>query len=169
MTWRAVGLGKPGTWWKVPLLAALSAVVISVVVNVLLGPVVERIAGGVASASRFESVRGNAIVLIGWLSVAWTLAAFGEEMVFRGYLMNRISDLAGSGRAGWISALLGSSLIFGLGHAYQGLAGVIGTAEMGLLLGILYLVNRRNLWTNIVCHGLIDSISLVSLYLSAAP
>ena len=87
-------------------------------------------------------------------------------MVFRGYLMNRIADLVGRSRAGWISALLGSSLIFGLAHGYQGLAGIISTAEVGLLLGILYLINRRNLWVNIVCHGVFDTISLVALYYS---
>jgi membrane protease YdiL (CAAX protease family) len=107
--------------------------------------------------------------LVGWLTVAWTMAAFCEEMFFRGYLMNRIFDLVGNGRAGWISALLVSSLLFGLAHGYQGLAGAIGTAEVGLLLGVMYLGNKRNLWMNIVCHGSIDSISLVSLYLSTAP
>lgn len=168
LTWRDVGLTKPKSWWKVLVLAALSALVISVVVNVLLGPYVERFAGKAASTARFESIRGNLIVLVGWLAVVWTAAAFGEEIVFRGYLMNRISDLVGGGRAGWIAALLGSSLIFGAGHAYQGLAGLIGTTEVALLLGILYLMNKRNLWMNIVCHGLIDSISLVSLYLSTA-
>jgi membrane protease YdiL (CAAX protease family) len=169
LAWSDVGLAKPKTWWKVLLLAALAALVISVVVNLLVGPFVERFAGRATSTTRFDDIRGNLPMLMGWLGVVWTLAAFGEEMIFRGYLMNRISDLVGSGRAGWIAALLGSSLIFGVGHAYQGLAGVIGTTEVGLLLGILYLMNKRNLWMNIVCHGLIDSISLISLYFSTAP
>lgn len=168
MTWRSVGLERPKTWWKVALLAALSAIAINVVVNLLLGPYVEQFAGKPAGSTRFDSIRGNLIVLVGWLCVVWTLVAFGEEAVFRGYLMNRISDLVGTGRVGWILSLLGSSLIFGAGHAYQGLAGAIGAAEIGFLLGILYLLNKRNLWMNIVCHGFIDSISLTSLYLSAA-
>jgi CAAX protease family protein len=169
LNWNAVGLRKPKNWWKVLLLAILSAVVISVLVNLLVGPVVERLAGNSPSNTRFENVRGNLPVLIGWLSVAWTLAAFGEEMVFRGYFMNRIYDLIGNGRTGWILALLLSSLLFGVGHGYQGLAGAIGTAEVGLLLGAVYLVNRRNLWMNILCHGFIDSISLISLYFSTIP
>jgi membrane protease YdiL (CAAX protease family) len=169
LNWSAIGLRKPKNWWKVLLLAILSAVVICVLVNLIFGPVVERFAGNPPSNTRFEHVRGNLPVLMGWLSVAWTLAAFGEEMIFRGYFMNRIADLLGSGRTGWISALLLSSLLFGVGHGYQGLAGAIGTSEIGLLLGALYLVNRRNLWMNIVCHGFIDSISLISLYFSTAP
>jgi hypothetical protein len=75
--WAAVGLRKPNNWWKVLLLAILSAVAICVLVNLLLGPVVERLAGHSPGNVRFESVRGNLPVLIGWLSVAWTLAAFG--------------------------------------------------------------------------------------------
>jgi uncharacterized protein len=145
-----------------------SAVVISVLVNLVFGPFVERLAGNSPSNTRFENVRGNMPVLMGWLSVAWTVAAFGEEMIFRGYFMNRIYDLIGSGRTGWILALLLSSLLFGAAHGYQGLAGAIGTAEVGLLLGAVYLVNRRNLWMNVFCHGFIDSISLISLYLSTA-
>jgi hypothetical protein len=169
LNWSAVGLTKPKNWAKVLLFALLSAVLICVLVNLLLGPVVERLAGNSPNNARFENVRGNLPVLMGWLSVAWTLAAFGEEMVFRGYFMNRISDLIGKGRAGWISAFLLSSVLFGLGHGYQGLAGAIGPTEIGLLLGALYLVNRRNLWMNIVCHGFIDSISLISFYFSTAP
>jgi membrane protease YdiL (CAAX protease family) len=65
-----------------------------------------------------------------------------------------------------IISLFGSSLIFGLGHGYQGLAGIINTTTIGLLLGTLYLISKRNLWVNIVCHGVIDSISLISLYFS---
>ena len=64
--------------------------------------------------------------------------------------------------------MLASSLVFGAAHGYQGLAGAIGAAEIGLLLGVMYLLNKRNLWMNIVCHGCIDSISLLWLYFSAA-
>jgi uncharacterized protein len=167
--WSAIGLRNPKNWWAVLLLALLCAVAISVIVNLLVGPFVEHLSGKAPGISRFENIRGNLLALVGWLTVAWTMAAFCEEMFFRGYLMNRISDLVGTGRAGWISALLVSSLLFGLAHGYQGLAGAIGTAEVGLLLGVMYLGNKRNLWMNIVCHGSIDSISLVSLYLSSAP
>lgn len=168
LTWGAVGLRKPEYWWRALLFALLSAVVICVVVNLLVGPFVARFAGTPPNNSRFEGIHGSVLALTGWLSVAWTVAAFGEEMVFRGYLINRISDFIGNNRVGWISALLVSSLIFGEAHSYQGLAGAIGTTEIGLLLGVMYLANKRNLWMNIVCHGFIDSISLIWTYFSAA-
>jgi uncharacterized protein len=166
LSWRDVGLGRSKAWWKVALQAVLAALFIAIVVNLVTAPLVHRLVSSSANNSRFENIRGNFMGLLGWLSVAWTLAAFGEEMIFRGYLMNRIADLVGRTRMGWIISLFGSSLIFGLGHGYQGLVGIINTATIGLLLGTLYLINKRNLWVNIVCHGVIDSISLISLYFS---
>jgi membrane protease YdiL (CAAX protease family) len=165
-TWRDLGLRRSKAWWKIALWAVLATFLIAVVVNLLVQPLVGRLTNKVANNARFESVRGNLKILLVWLAAVWTIVAFGEEMIFRGYLMNRIADLVGRTGSGWILSLLGSSLIFGLGHGYQGIAGVVTTAAIGLLLGIVYLVNKRNLWVNIVSHGLIDSISLVALYYS---
>ena len=166
LSWRDVGLRRSKAWWKVALLAVLAALLIAIVVNLVTAPFVQRFVSGSANNSRFANIRGNFVALLGWLAVAWTLAAFGEEMIFRGYLMNRLADLVGRTRTGWVISLFGSSLIFGLGHGYQGAAGIINTATIGLLLGTLYLVTKRNLWVNIICHGLIDSISLITLYFS---
>jgi membrane protease YdiL (CAAX protease family) len=166
LSWRDVGLRRSTAWWKVALQAMLAALLIAIVVNLVAAPLVHRLVSRSANNSRFDNIRGNFVALLGWLSVAWTLAAFGEEMIFRGYLMNRVADLVGRTRTGWVISLLVSSSIFGLGHGYQGLAGVIDTATIGLLLGTLYLVSKRNLWVNIICHGVIDSISLIALYLS---
>ena len=166
LSWHDGGLRRSEAWWKVATKAMVAALLIAIVVNLVAAPFVQRVVGGSANNSRFANIRGNFATLLGWLSVAWTLAAFGEEMIFRGYLMNRLADLIGRMRTGWVISLFGSSLIFGLGHGYQGPAGIINTATIGLLLGTLYLINRRNLWVNIICHGLIDSISLITLYLS---
>ncbi|HMH44207.1 MAG TPA: CPBP family intramembrane glutamic endopeptidase [Pyrinomonadaceae bacterium] len=168
LSWRDVGLRRSKGWWKVVLQAVLAALLIAIVVNLVTAPLVHRLVGSSVNNSRFENIRGNFVALMGWLAVAWTLAAFGEEMIFRGYLMNRVADIVGRTRTGWVISLLLSSLIFGLGHGYQGVAGVIDTATIGLLLGTLYLVSKRNLWVNIICHGVIDSISLIALYFSRA-
>jgi len=166
LTWRDVGLRSSMAWWKIALRAVAAAVLIAVIANILVQPFVDRLISRPVNNSRFDNLRGNVKVLLLWLAAVWTIVAFGEEMVFRGYLMNRITDLAEKSRTGWVLALLGSGVIFGLAHGYQGLAGVISTAEVGLLLGLLYLVSKQNLWANIVCHGVFDSISLIALYYS---
>jgi membrane protease YdiL (CAAX protease family) len=61
------------------------------------------------------------------------------------------------------------SLLFGLGHFYQGPAGVIGSTVSGLLFGVLYLASGRNLWLPILAHGFSDTIGLALVYLGLAP
>jgi membrane protease YdiL (CAAX protease family) len=114
LTWRDLGLRRSRAWWKTALGALLAAFLIAVVANLLLQPLVERLVGKGANNSRFDNVRGHLTVLLAWLTAVWTIVAFGEEMIFRGYLMNRMADLFGKTRTGWVSSLLGSALIFGL-------------------------------------------------------
>jgi len=75
------------------------------------------------------------------------VAALGEEIVFRGYL---VSMLAPSFGGVW-PALGISSLAFGLLHAYQGPVGIVRTALLGALLGAGWLV-WGSLWPAIAAH-----------------
>jgi membrane protease YdiL (CAAX protease family) len=117
----------------------------------------------------FRALNGNLkwtlIAVVG----AWTLAAFGEEMVYRGYLMNRVADLFNRTRSAWIISLIAVHVGFGLAHAYQGLTGVIDEGLMGLLLGLIYLRTGRNLSVPIIAHGVADSIDLILIFLGKYP
>ena len=85
--------------------------------------------------------------------------------MWRGYLMNRLVDLQGKNtKLAWAISLVVSAIIFGLGHTYQGLGGVIKITAMGLLLGGGFLAVRRNLWPLIIVHIIIDTISMVQHY-----
>jgi len=101
--------------------------------------------------------------------VVWTLAAFGEELVYRGYLTNRIAELVDAKRARWVVSLLASSTLFGAVHYYQGASGVIATGLCGLLYGTLYLVSGHNLWLPIVAHGVLDGVACVLIFLGQYP
>jgi len=56
------------------------------------------------------------------------------------------------------------SVLFGLGHFYKGLAGMIDSGVAGLILGSAYLLSGRNLWTSIFAHGFIDTFGVIALY-----
>ena len=73
----------------------------------------------------------------------------------------------GGGRAAWGASLVITSVLFGLMHFYQGPVGMASTGLIGLLLGALYLIVRRNLWVAILAHGLIDTIGITAAYLGA--
>jgi uncharacterized protein len=61
-----------------------------------------------------------------WMLLAqvWTLAAFGEEMAFRGYVMRRVMNIVGVTRPGLVVAVAISSVLFGLAHGVARDSGV---------------------------------------------
>ena len=104
----------------------------------------------------FLTATGTMQLLLAGLLVV--VVAVAEESIFRGYLILRLKAITGSaGRA-----VLGSALIFSLGHGYEGAAGVISVTVMGLLLGWVYLW-RGNLVAVTVIHFLQDFIGIVVL------
>jgi membrane protease YdiL (CAAX protease family) len=60
-------------------------------------------------------------------------------------------------------AVVLQALLFGLSHYKQGQTGVLLACVVGLVCGIFY-ARGCNLWPLIVCHGLLDTLSLVGLY-----
>jgi CAAX protease family protein len=64
-------------------------------------------------------------------------AGFCEEFLFRGWLLNVTSRALHSI---WLGLLL-SSILFGFAHLYQGRNGVIGTAVLGLIFGLVYIAS----------------------------
>ena len=102
--------------------------------------------------------------LLGWTAAGWAMGAFAEEII-RAYLIYRIVELFGHSHAGWICAALGSSLFYALNHDYQGFAGAIGVIVSCIGFGSLYLLSKRNLWSNIICHGLNDTLAFIAIFL----
>jgi hypothetical protein len=164
LRWRDVGLKHPERWLPTIGLALLIGIGYQVVDIFMIAPVLESITGEAVDLSLFNNLQGNLLGLLFLLVVSWTEAAFIEEMFFRGYLFNRITDLAGTQRSGILLALMGSSLVFGAAHAYQGISGVVDTTLAGLLLGLLYLNAGRNLWLPILTHGVIDTVGFLLIY-----
>jgi membrane protease YdiL (CAAX protease family) len=93
----------------------------------------------------------------------WLFAAFGEEIVYRGYLLRRALDAFGPTKWGTALALLIASATFGLGHFYKGPAGMMESAGSGLILGGAYLFTR-SLWASTLTHGLNDTLAIVFSY-----
>jgi len=97
----------------------------------------------------------------GWMEFALAfllvvVVAIAEETIFRGYLLLRFQTVTGSTAA----AVLLSSIVFSLGHGYEGTAGVVTVGVMGLAFAVVYL-RRRSLVAPIVMHFLQDFIGLI--------
>jgi membrane protease YdiL (CAAX protease family) len=74
-------------------------------------PVANHLSGRQQDLSGFDGLQGNLGMLVGLLLLSWTLAAFGEEVAYRGYLLTRCRAAAGGGRAGLIFGVLASSVL----------------------------------------------------------
>ena len=165
LSWRTVGLRRPGRWITTIGVALVVAVAYQLLSEFVTEPLLERLTGERADLSDFRSLVGNLPAALGMLALVWTLAAFGEEMAYRGYVLERAAALGHHSRAAYVVGMVVVSLLFGVGHWYQGVAGVWGSAVSGLLFGVLYLKGGRNLWLPILAHGFSDTIGLVLIYL----
>ncbi|MBX3098453.1 MAG: CPBP family intramembrane metalloprotease [Salinibacterium sp.] len=79
-----------------------------------------------------------------------------EELVFRLALPAAIYAASGSA----LAAVLGSVLLFGALHLYQGVAGIIGTAVVGAIMMVLYVISGT-IMLPILLHAIFDLRSLV--------
>jgi membrane protease YdiL (CAAX protease family) len=166
--WRAIGLRRPESWPRA-LTIALALSLYQFVSLYVVEPLLARLSGELPDVSMFRTLVGNEAELLFWLVISWTLAAFAEEMVFRGWLTARVAEMLGMTRNAWVIAIIITSVIFGLAHLYQGLSGIFATGITGLLFGIAYLASGRNLWCAILAHGLTDTIGFVMIYLGVYP
>jgi uncharacterized protein len=89
----------------------------------LLMPLENRLTGTRQDMSEFMALRGNVAMLVTLLVLSWTVAALGEELAYRGFVLTRLTELIGSTRLRVAVAVLLSSVLFGFAHAEQGLVG----------------------------------------------
>jgi membrane protease YdiL (CAAX protease family) len=162
--WRDVGLRRPDKWLPTIGLSLLVGIGYQALDVFAIAPLLQRLTGESIDLSQFSFLRGSLPALLIFIIISWTEAAFIEEMFFRGYFLNRLASIAGNQRWGIAFALIVNALVFGAAHAYQGLTGVLDTFLAGLLLGLLYLFARRNLWLPILVHGIIDTLGVLLIY-----
>jgi len=113
----------------------------------------------------FTVMKGNLPLFLMILPTIWLFAGFGEEFLFRGYLLTRLAQIFGGSKAAWVLAVIGQAIAFGLAHFYQGPVGMFPVAVGGVLYGTASVVWGRNLWPVMVAHGLVDTLGFTMLYL----
>lgn len=143
---------------------ALAAIVFLRVFDFVINPWIEQLLGGARDLQRFSNVEGSTSSLAALLIRSWTLAAFGEEFAYRIVLLRGISYCLGDSRKGQIYALVLQAVMFGLIHAYQGPAGIAGSAISGLTFGAVVLAARWSIWPAALAHGINNTIGIIALY-----
>ena len=167
--WSDVGLRLPPRWPRFAAIGVVVGIAMWLLEFFFTMPMLHRLLGYWPDLTDFNDLVGNATLLAIYLAANWVLAAFGEEMVWRGYALPRVAEFAGLGMRSWVVALVVVNIIFGLAHLYQGPSGVIQATLGGVFLGILYIATGRNLLAPIIAHGLGNSIDFVVMYLGLYP
>jgi len=90
------------------------------------------------------------------VAMASCLNGFGEEVVMRAVLQTRLERLMRSAP----SAIMLTSILFALYHAYYGLAGVLEIWLFGLAVGIVFRL-RKCLWPVVIAHAMQDFAPMV--------
>lgn len=163
--WRDYGFRPPESWSRTLVRGVLTLGAILLASALVIGPLRALLELPGADLSALDPIRGDPWAFAGLLAAAWITAALGEELLFRGFLLNEVADLLGGGGSGWAASAVLTSAVFGAGHFYQGPGGVLATGVIGLVLAMAYLAADRNLWVPVVGHGLLDTVSLTALYL----
>ncbi len=166
---RAVGLAFRSDWGRTVLLGTGAGIGYQCFSLYVAEPAIARLTGNLPDVSLFAPLEGNVHFLLISLAVAWTLAALGEEFVYRGYLLTRIARALGDTRPAWLGALASTSILFGMGHGYQGVSGMITAGLGGFVFGLLYLATGRNLWVSVIAHGTMDTVGFLLLFLGKYP
>jgi uncharacterized protein len=158
-----LGLARPHRIWRALALGIGFGIGLFLLNRLLMTPMIEHLTGVQRDLTRFDYLRGNVTALLKLLPMIWLTAGFCEEVVYRAYLITRIGKLLGDSNAARIAGCLTAAPVFALAHWYQGVAGMLVTGTLGLLLGFLFLQQRRNLWANIVAHLVADTVSLTTI------
>lgn len=169
MRWKDVGFTRPNSWAAALVFGVFSGLFIEAFELFISQPLLARWVGKMPDLSNFNAVHGNLKITLIFLLLIWILAGFGEELIYRGYLMNRVAGVFGSARAAWVISLIVISIIFGCSHTGQGVTGMLENTWDGLLLGSVYLACGRNLTAVIFAHGVTDTADLLLMYLGKYP
>jgi uncharacterized protein len=167
--WSSIGFSRPPRLGRTIALGIVAGIAMEAFAVWVTTPWISGAFGVQPDYSAFAAIRGSVPNLLLFVVLSWLLAAFGEEICFRGFLMKRLAQSMGESRGAWIAALLLSSVLFGWGHTEQGVSGWIQEGLSGALLGALFLLSGRNLALPIVAHGVSNTVAFVLMYAGRYP
>ena len=152
-------LGLSGHQWPKRLgIGLLFGVAMFIALNVVLGSVLGSLlprpaASGPTIMSFFNEPRN----LLAWLPIGIFGGGVVEELQ-RIFIFTRFEKWLG--RPGLILGIVLSSLMFGLGHRYQGLGIAISTTVSGVIFALVYL-RRRSALEPIAAHAFSDVLAML--------
>ena len=160
-----LGFRRPKRWALVPL--QVFGILIAFIAMQMLAPMLVSVFVTVPEPdlSRYEALAGNLDAAIALALLLPFTASIPEEIIYRGFLIGRLTDLFARHRGGAALAVCLQALVFGAIHFQWGVGGMLVTVIMGIVWGAAYLLCDRNLWIVILAHSAGHVLGVLQLYL----
>lgn len=130
-----------------------------VVTNVVLNTALSALLGGGSGRSIAHLFRDPAEAPL-WVLTAVVGGGWAEELE-RAFILTRFERLFG--RAGLVAGIVLGTLVFGMGHLYQGPAGAISAGFTGLVFAFAFL-RRRRVMDAMLLHAAFDLLGIAAAY-----
>ena len=160
--WSKFGIGQKITI-KTMLKSLVIAIIMFIVFTFLIDPILVNWFGDY-DLSSINDIRGDFLAYIILIAIVWVFAAFGEEILFRGYFMKSLAQFFGNNNKAWIFSALITSLYFGISHAYQGIIGIVSVFLWSFIISLIFNKNKNNLLLLVLIHGIYDTIGVTLIY-----
>jgi membrane protease YdiL (CAAX protease family) len=158
-SWREVGIVRPGNWVATIVLAILFGVALKVLMKAVVMPYF-----GAPAVNSYAQDLVQPAAALEFIVYAIFGAGIGEELVFRGWLFERLRKIMGAGAGPLILIVLISTALFGVAHWMgQGWFGVVQATVIGFVFGVLYAATGR-LIPLMIAHAAFDLTALAMIY-----
>jgi hypothetical protein len=158
--WREMGFVRPKSW----VLTIAIGCVFGVAFKLVMKAVVMPLLGGPAINPAYHFLAGNSAALPGMLFTVIVAAGFGEEILFRSYMFERLGKLLGPSLWSKGLIILITSALFGMAHyREQGVAGVEQALMTGLTFGTIFAVTG-SIFLPMIVHAAFDVAAVAIIY-----
>jgi membrane protease YdiL (CAAX protease family) len=158
--WRDLGFVRP-PHGAIDLVIALVA---GVLFKILMKALVMPLLGFGAINSTYHYLTGNTTGLL--VTLLWVIVGggFGEELIWRGFLFERLGAFLGPRAHAKLVIIVVTSIGFALAHLWdQGLPGAVQATMTGLVFGATY-ARIRTIWPVMVAHAAFDVAAVLMIY-----
>lgn len=156
---RELGFKAPPDWFRV----LVFAVTIGLALRLSLKALVMPLLGAPVMNVSYQHLTGDAAALPGVVA-GLLLAAAAEELLYRGYVFERLRTLLGAGQRALNASIVVSASVFAIAHySDQGHLGVVQSAITGLVFATMF-GWHGHLWTPIIAHITFNLTSVALIY-----
>jgi uncharacterized protein len=130
--------------------------------QLLISPALDRLAPRASGqAIDMKALFDSGIYAPVFLVTALFKGGFSEEL-WRVFTLTRFERVFG--RRGLVVAVVVGSVVFGIGHLYQGVSGMVSIAVIGFCFALVYL-RRRLAWEAVSAHASFNLIGIILGYI----